>query len=164
MLTNDQIRALFLVLHAGGCRMPDAHKSPNGLDAGISVYALTLDGLTFDEVQEAARAYLSRPCPFWPTPGQLLELVPDIDGAKASHRKLLHGGTPNLIERALIERIGLGEGYPQAYRAAKRVMRDTPPDEMQARGPRGCALPRLSDTVLSRLPRLLTAHNQEPER
>ena len=165
MLNDEEIRALFLVLHAGGCRQPEAHRAANGLDAAVSVYALTLDGLTFDEVQAAAFDYLRGACPFWPTPGQLIDLVPDMAKAKASHRALMDGKPPAMLEAELCARVGLEDAavYCQAYRAAWRVLREMPANERQAIGTRGEPLPAFSAAFLSRLPKLLTT-NQEPSK
>ena len=165
MLTDEEIRALFLVLHAGGCRQPEAHRAPNGLDAAVSVYALTLDGLSFDEVQAASFDYLRSACPFWPTPGQLIDLVPDMAKANASHRALTNGKRPSLLEAELTARVGLEDAaaYCQAYRAAWRVLREMAPEERQAIGTDGRPLPAFSNAFLSRLPKLLTT-NQEPSK
>ena len=164
MLTDEEIRALFLVLQAGGCRLPDAHRGPNGLDAAVSVYALTLEGLTFAEVQAAAFEYLRGTCPFWPTPGQLIERVPYMSEARDSYRALVDGKKrPTLLEVAVLERVGKANAaaYEQAFRQARRLLADMPKDERQRTDPAGRLLPGFSDAFLSQLPQLLTT-NQDP--
>jgi len=157
---TDRIQKLFVVLEACGVRPPKLHATKHGLRAAHTGYTVALSELTDDEVAAAAEAYVKGPNPFWPTPGQLLELVPGIAEAEASWRKVEFGAPLSLLEHEVAQAYDEPRQFRQAYRRVLELWKNTPPDERRARDARGTPLLALSPRIRAELPRLLT-DNQE---
>ena len=159
-MSVETIRSLFSILQAAGIRPPDVYQTPHGLKSGITVFDMTLEELTRPEVESAACAYVKGPVPFWPTPGQLLALVPGLDESHESWRKIEMGGAPSILEVAILDRVGERVDpttYRQSYRIVKARWLATPRDRRRALDDRGESLLRLSDEILQVIPKLLAA-------
>jgi hypothetical protein len=81
-LTTEHVIAAFVLLDAAGIRRPDGMRSDKPeiakalMLASAKVYALALPDLAPADLEAATMAVIRSASPFWPTPGQLLELVP----------------------------------------------------------------------------------------
>lgn len=75
MINESTIRAAFAVLSAAGHKLPAAFGQDDGLDQAVLVYTAALRQLTPAELEQAVGEWVSRPTQWWPTTGQLLDLV-----------------------------------------------------------------------------------------
>ena len=74
-MTVDEVAAAFMILRAGGIR--SMFKHDDEILEAMRVWVVVLDDVGGEELVTAARSYLRQPASFyWPTPGQLLALVP----------------------------------------------------------------------------------------
>lgn len=109
MINESTIRAAFAVLSAAGHKPPAAFAQDDGLDQAVLVYTAALRQLTPAELEQAVGSWVSRATPWWPTTGQLLDLV---DG-RGRHPQLPQKAEPRWFiwtdEREPAE-LGLREG------------------------------------------------------
>lgn len=163
-MRDETIRRLFVVLQAAGLRPPDVYKTAQGLREGVAVFAVALEELTEAEVDDAARRYVAGVSPFWPTPGQLLALVPGLDESRRSWGLVETGAPISLLEVEVARRVGVADpvAYRRAYRVALERWKATPPGERLAVDERGVTHQRLSAELLEAIPRLLSNRPDEP--
>lgn len=156
-MTPDTIQHLFTVLQAAGLRAPKVYETDQGVKAGIDIFGATLSEITDDELGAAARSYVSGKVPFWPTPGQLLDLVPGLEDSQVAWRKIEFGEPLSLLELAVgehVEDIGDGVAYRQAYRAALVRWHATPADQRVLRDETTGKVFGLSDRIIGAIRRL----------
>lgn len=162
-MTPEIIDHLFIVLQAAGLRPPDVYKTQNGLKQGIAIYSVALQELTEQEIDAAAKQYVCGSSPYWPTPGQLLKLVPGLVESRRSLKSVDAGRPLSLLENAVLARVGSvdAEAYCQAYRVMLALWDATPAAERFALDERGYRTLRLSATIEAALPKLLTVNREE---
>lgn len=105
MASESAIVKSFAVLAAGGVRRPKEHANPAMLRASVKIYAGLLADISEAELGGAVKSYLLAGEPWWPTPGQLRELVPGLEEADAQWR--------------LVQRVSAGKWWKQNLRDRK---------------------------------------------
>lgn len=81
-MTLEQMIRAFAMLDASGIRRPDSMQSTDYkraealMMASAKVYTMALSDLSAEDLEAATMAVIRSSTPFWPTPGQLLEMVP----------------------------------------------------------------------------------------
>lgn len=94
-MTDQTIELVFATLEAGGVRMPSSYHEDAGWTFAVQLWAGVLGDLEAQDLLSAAAVFLrSRDARFWPTPGQLLELVPgrrQLDDADGTWGEILEG-------------------------------------------------------------------------
>ncbi|MCK5495413.1 MAG: hypothetical protein KAI41_02910 [Hyphomicrobiaceae bacterium] len=157
-MTRKAILRLFSILEGGGLKKPPVYSERAGVKMGVDVFFACLQEITESELQSAAFAYLTGAVPFWPTPGQLLDLVPHLEASEDSHKKLTMNGRASVIEAAVLRRVPLDDGarYRQAFRLIKCEWDTTPADRRLTIDDRGRTAPHPSIlAVFDELPKLL---------
>ena len=95
MISLKHLEQVFLALQVAGVRAPDVYADEMAKAMGLRMYQAAFDGRTREELEAAVRSYVAKGSPFWPTPGQLLELVPrnvaDKPAALAARGECLFG-------------------------------------------------------------------------
>jgi hypothetical protein len=76
MLKQTDVMAIFVMLESGGLRPPEVWQKPENRRIAVEVWQGALGDIGPQQLRVAAVAYLRTPSPFWPTPGQLLALIP----------------------------------------------------------------------------------------
>lgn len=116
-MNRKAITLVFATLEAGGVRPPASYREEDGFAFAVDLWSGVLGDLEPQELLTAAAAFLRTPdARFWPTPGQLLELVPgrkQFDDAD---------GTWGEVLEAIRRR---GRDWPPILSS---VIRETPPD------------------------------------
>lgn len=88
MASETSIVKAFALLAAGGKRRPKEHDDRGMVEASVAVYASILSDVSDDEVGRAVEASLRKPDPWWPTPGELRELVPGMVESEDEWKRL----------------------------------------------------------------------------
>lgn len=83
-MTPDAISKAFAALGAAGFPRPETYKTDQGMAEAVAVWMLVLQDITPEELDVAVFAWAQRSEPWWPKPGQLLDLVPHVQASKTA--------------------------------------------------------------------------------
>ncbi len=123
MITTKDVKAVFDRLECAAIRPP--WKTPRVMAGAPGVYAQMLEGITPAELHHAAHLFLKGGSNWWPTPGQLLELVPDYEESlKARSRWLQDAGSTTRLTTSLLHKLADNEDlWCATWRLSARAVR-----------------------------------------
>ncbi len=155
-MTPGAIIAAFADLEAAGFPRPETYKTDDGMADAVRTWMLVLEDITPEELDVATFAWAQKSEPWWPKPGQLLDLVPYREESSCAYGCLMADMGTTILTGAIVAALGSVEEarvdrvrFEQLYRRMQREWASLSPDE------RHLTMSRLGQNRTSRVALLL---------